>query len=141
MVEKARILMNNCKITITTAVDGQETTVVREGVLSLDLSLISLAYREENAEIFLCFRGEQASIERKGDYGLRLVLKEGEQSEGEIGIGGSNGKMMTYTHRVAYSVTKNSLLASLKYDLLFGDEKQEMRLRIMARMNEERGYE
>ena len=53
---------------------------------------------------------------------------------GEIGIGGAGGEIHTFAHRVAYSVSKDSLLLSLKYDLLISGEKQEMKLRLLARL-------
>ena len=48
---------------------------------------------------------------------------------------GSEGDVEVFAHKVAYSIGRDSLLLSLQYDLLFGSEKQEMKLRILSRLN------
>ena len=126
--------MQACKLTITTTADGVENSITREGEMELSLAKVLLRYREENAFVVLILEGDTAKIEREGDYSLRLTLKEGETLMGEIGIGGAGGEIHTFAHRVAYSVSKDSLLLSLKYDLLISGEKQEMKLRLLARL-------
>ena len=125
--------MKACKLTITTTADGVENSVTREGEMELSLTGVQLRYREENAFVVMILKGESAEIQREGDYSLRLFLKRGEVSQGTIGIGGSNGEIQTFTHRVSYSVSKDSLLLSLYYDLLISGEKQEMKLRLLSR--------
>ena len=125
--------MKSCKVTITTAVDGRETEFSCKGELALSAYSATLRYRQENADVSLVLDGETAKIERVGDYSLRLFLKNGRESEGALGLGDSGGNIQIFTHRVVYSIGKNSLLASLRYDLLFGKERQEMNLRILAR--------
>ena len=126
--------MQACKLTITTTADGVENSITREGEMELSLSKTLLRYCEENAFVVIILEGDTAKIEREGDYSLRLSLKEGETLTGEIGIGGAGGEIQTFAHRVAYSVSKDSLLLSLKYDLLISGEKQEMKLRLLARL-------
>lgn len=125
--------MKACKVTIITNTDGQENTVVRDGCMELSLSQVFITYQEENAVVTLRLQGENAEIERKGDYSLHLNLKRGVLQDGQIGLGDSCGGVQTLAHRIQYSVTKNSVLASLRYDLLFGEEKQAMQLRIISR--------
>ena len=125
--------MKVCKVTISTKTDGQENTIVRDGEMDLSFSHVSIGYREENAIVSLRLQGENAEIERKGDYALQLILKRGTVQDGKIGLGGSSGEVQTFTHRIQYSVTKNSVLVALRYDLLFGEEKQEMSLRLVSR--------
>ena len=125
--------MKACKLTITTTADGVENSVTREGEMELLLTGVQLRYREENAFVVMILKGESAEIQREGDYSLRLFLKRGEVSQGTIGIGGSNGEIQMFTHRVSYSVSKDSLLLSLHYDLLISGEKQEMKLRLLSR--------
>ena len=126
--------MKACKLTITTTADGVENSITREGEMELSLSKVLLRYREENAFVMIILEGDTAKIEREGDYSLRLQLKEGEVLTGEIGIGGAGGEIQTFAHRVAYSVSKDSLLLSLKYDLIISGEKQEMKLRLLSRV-------
>jgi uncharacterized beta-barrel protein YwiB (DUF1934 family) len=125
--------MKACKVTIITNTDGQENTVVRDGYMELSLSKVSITYQEENAVVSLRLQEENAEIERKGDYSLHLKLKRGKLEDGQIGLGGSCGKIQTLAHRIQCSVTKDSVLAALRYDLLFGEEKQEMQLRLLSR--------
>ena len=94
---------------------------------------VTLRYKEENAFIVVLLRGESAEIERVGDYTLRLQLKRGEMTQGILGMGGMDGEIETFTHKVAYSMTKDSLLLSLQYDLIISGEIQKMKLRVLGR--------
>ena len=125
--------MKRCKVTITTAVDGRETEFSCVGTLDLSARIVKLCYSEENASVSLILDGETAQVERNGDYSLRLFLKRGKENEGALGFGENAGQIKVYTHRVAYSIGRDSVLASLHYDLLFGEDRQEMKLRVLAR--------
>lgn len=125
--------MQACQLTITTAADGNENTISRKGEFNLSLDNLTVCYREENALVSISLRGEEADMERRGDYDLCLHLQRGTETEGFIGMGGSEGGISLYTHKVAYSVGKDSLLLSLHYDLLISGEKQEMKLRLYAK--------
>ena len=128
MVEENK--MQVCKITLTTTVDGTETQIVKTGYASLSPLRSVVAYQEENAAITLIFEKGSVKIERRGDYELFLLLEQDKLSTGEIGLGDALGKLQAHTHKLSYSVGKASLLALLHYDLLFGDERQEMKLRV-----------
>lgn len=131
MVEEHK--MQACKITLTTSVDGKEAQIVRTGSVSLSLSKAVVCYREENAELTLIFEKEGVKLERRGDYALSLLLKQGEISKGTLGFGESVGEIRVQAHKISYSVGKDCLLASLHYDLLFGEERQEMKLRLYVK--------
>lgn len=126
--------MRPCYLTITTTADGVETELSREGEIELSVNKTVLVYKEEQAVVRFTLQGESAFVERQGDYSMRLWLKRGEKCEGALGLGGAEGLIYTYTHRVAYSIGNNSLLASLRYDLLINDEPQEMNVRLLARL-------
>ena len=125
--------MKKCRLTIVTAVDGQETEFSTEGELVLSVKDIYIRYRQDASVIELRLQGETAYIKRCGDYSLSLELRRGEKTKGLLGIGGNEGGIEVCTHKVAYSQGKDSVLASLHYDLLIGAEKQKMKLRIIAR--------
>ena len=125
--------MKACKVTITTKTDGQENTIVREGEMEATASCVTIAYKEEDALVSMRLQNETAEIERQGDYSLRLRLERGVLHKGELGLGGSCGEIETFAHAIQYSVTETSVLASLRYDLLFGTEKQEISLRFVSR--------
>ena len=131
MVEENK--MQGCKITLTTSVDGKETQIVRKGSVSLSLSRAVVSYREENAFLTLIFEKESVKLQRRGDYSLSLLLKQGETCGGTLGFGGSVGDIRVYAHKIGYSIGKDSLLASLHYDLIFGEERQEMKLRLYVK--------
>lgn len=132
--------MKTCRLTITTIADGVENSIVREGKMELALSGAELVYREENALVAVKLHDSMAEIIREGDYTLRLFLEEGKQTLGAIGIGGAEGEIQTFARRIAYSVSKDSLLLSLHYDLMISGETQEMKLRLLSRFEED-GYE
>ena len=125
--------MKKCRVTITTVVDGQENTITREGEMELSVSSITLIYREENGSTRMHLEKECADIERIGDYTMRLHLVCGERTDGEIGLGGSNGGIEVLTRRVQYSTTEKSLLLSLHYDLIISGERQKMQIRLKSR--------
>lgn len=125
--------MKRCQVTITTEVDGRETEFSCEGILVLHARSATIRYKEENASVSLVFDGETVRVERNGDYCLRLFLKRGEENEGILGFGENAGQIKVFTHRVAYSIGQDSVLASLHYDLIFGAERQKMKLRVLAR--------
>lgn len=131
MVEENK--MQACKIALTSSVDGKETQMVRTGKVSLSLSKSVVCYQEENAEIMLIFEKDSAKLERRGDYSLSLLLKQGEISDGTLGLGGSVGEIRVHAHKVSYSISKDTLLASLRYHLIFGEERQEMKLRLYVK--------
>lgn len=131
MVEENK--MQDCKITLTTSVDGKETQIVRAGSVWLSLSKAVVCYREENAELTLIFEKDGVKLERRGDYALSLLLKQGGISEGILGLGNSVGNIRVHAHKINYSIGKDCLLASLHYDLIFGEERQEMKIRLYVK--------
>ena len=131
--------MKSCRMTITTATDGQENSIVRDGDMKLSCSSALLRYQEENAFVIMKIEGEVVEIERQGDYTLHLKLKKNEILEGSIGIGGSEGPIQAVARKVSYSVTKDSILLSLHYDLIFGVEIQTIKLRVISRFFDEEG--
>ncbi len=127
--------MRRCKITINTTVDGQETSFSTYGEMSLSIYGVTVRYQQENATITLAFKGGDVTVDRLGDYSLHLDLKEDTLTKGKIGIGGNEGEIEIQTHKVQYLVGKDSLLASLRYDLLMSGDVQRMQLRILARFS------
>ena len=132
MVEKEK--MQACRIIINTTVDGCETQTIREGEMLLTSLSATLVYREENAEVSVVLENGVAKIERLGDYALSLILQGEEITQGLIGLGNSQGEIQTYAYKVAYSIGKDSALAVLHYDLIIGQERQEMKLWLHAKL-------
>lgn len=125
--------MQQCKITLTTSADGEESQITRTGSVLLTVSKAIVCYREENAEITLTFENGGARIERRGDYELSLFLEEGKVGDGMLGLGGALGAIRTEARKISYSIGKDSLLAILHYDFIFGAERQEMKLRLYVK--------
>ena len=125
--------MQQCKITLTTSADGEESQITRTGSVLLTVSKAIVCYREENAEITLTFENGGARIERRGDYELSLFLEEGKACDGMLGLGGALGTIRTDARKISYSIGKDSLLAILHYDFIFGAERQEMKLRLYVK--------
>lgn len=119
-------------LTIASAVDGKENTFTYEAEIELSAFSGVLRYEENGTRVELRFTKDEVRIDRKGDYGLSLCLKEGERTEGTLSVAGADGTIWVRASRVGYSIGKNSILASLKYSMIFKDEIQEMSLRIKA---------
>lgn len=128
--------MQKCMVSITTTADGTENAITREGKMFFSDDLVKLVYREENALICIELQENTARIERSGDYTLKLSLQNGKTGQGEIGINGASGSVGTFTDRILYSVTGESLHAVLHYDLLIAGQRQKMRLNLRAKFVE-----
>ena len=125
--------MKECRVSITSNVDGQENSFVREGYIDLSPVRPQISYVEEDGQVQIYLEGETAYVERRGSYSLKLRLERGKVGKGYIGIGGQEGEIQTFAKKIAYSTSKNSLLVSLQYVLTIGGEKQTTSLRLSAR--------
>lgn len=125
--------MRTCDISITTVADGKKTSFSAKGEMLLSAYKAQLAYREEQSRVQVYLETETAMILREGDYTLRIPLKRGEMTSGTLGVGGNEGEIKAFAYKVEYSIREDSLLAILHYDLLFGEGRQEMKLRVVAR--------
>lgn len=124
--------MQPCRIEISTKTDGKETRVVKAGRMQLSSTSLALLYEENGGQVELTMQNGAVEISRKGDYSMFLHLEKGRITDGFIGVNGQSGKMQTRTNRLAYALNEKSALFSLHYDLLIGEEPQEMKLRIFA---------
>ncbi len=125
--------MQKCRLSIQTSVDGQISRCVRLGEMEDTETGLVLRYTEQNAGVELRLEGKKAHIRRQGDYSLDLLLVEGENTEGKLGLGGAEGGMQTHTGQVSFSVNENALEIELSYGLIFGDEVQKMHLLIKGK--------
>ena len=124
--------MQEVFLTIWTAVDQEESRFSCKAEMECSPLSAVLRYTQENAQITIYVGENETRIERDGDYSMRLPLRENCRTQGMLSIGGNEGLLDVSTKRVAYSLTKDSLLLQLEYTLHFGNEAQEMRLRIKA---------
>ena len=94
-----------------------------------------IRYTDENSNSSIYVDTNAVRISRNGEYSIELNLEEGKKTISRLGIGGSVGEIPTRTEKIAYSLTSNSVLLSLKYALVFGaDEVQKMKIRLTARI-------
>ena len=125
--------MKNCRITITTTIDGVSTEAVRQGQAELSLLSAKIDYLEAQAKVRIALEDGKLQIYREGDYTQALYFQEGQILEGKLGIGGADGVIFTKTNRLSYSLSDTSLLLSLHYDLLIGDEPQSVQIRLFVK--------
>ncbi|MBQ8319578.1 MAG: DUF1934 family protein [Clostridia bacterium] len=124
--------MKKCHLSIVSSVDGNENTFSYAASYKRSAFSGVLCYEENGARVEMRFEKGAILIRREGDYGLNVVLKEGERTEGLLFVAGASGAVQVETTRAKYSLTETSVLASLKYRLIFQAETQEMSLRIKA---------
>ncbi len=125
-------MMQDGFLTIRTTVDGTESRFSCKAEMEFTSLSAVLRYVEENAQVTITVNESGATIERRGDYSMRLSLRERERTQGVLSIGGNEGSIDVETERIAYSLNKKSLLLQLHYTLHFGSERQRMRLMIKA---------
>ena len=126
--------MKNCRIKLSSTVDGKKTETAYEGQIEVLDNLITVSYAEEQAFVELRLMDKKVSMQRTGDYTLKLAFEKGKVCNGLLGIAGSEGALQTETTRLAYLVTDDSFMLTLHYKLLIGTETQDMRLRLDAKI-------
>ena len=124
--------MKKCRMQISTITDGNRQEISREGEFLLLPRSAVLCYKEDATQVTIRLDGEKALVERIGDYYLSLRLENGKTTEGILGIGGGEGKILSQTHEIEYRISERMLVLSLVYDLIFGEERQKMHLRLLA---------
>ena len=124
--------MQEVFLTIWTAVDQEESRFSCKAEMECSSLSAVLRYTQENARTTIYVEENETRIEREGDYSMRLSLRENCRTQGVLSIGGNEGVLDVTTKRIAYTITKHSLLLQLEYALDFGNEVQQMRLRIKA---------
>lgn len=128
-------MIKKCDLTLKSIVDGAENLFCVEGRLEDRAGKFKVCYREDPAIVHIIFVAQgEANIDREGDYTLRLPLKQGELTQGELGINGNTGNLGVRTQSIEYTFTEDGLSAQLRYDLLLGDDVQEMDLQIQAKV-------
>ena len=129
--------MQRAFLTITTTVDGVSNRISRDAEMELSSFSALLRYEEQGAFVNVKVENGIVTYLREGDYGLSICLIEGKQTEGTLCLGASRGSMLVETKKIQYNISKSGLLLKAEYTLLFGEEKQEMRLNISARYHSE----
>ena len=127
-------LMNG-KLTIVTQIDGGAETSATFNV-EMDLSPFNakLFYQDGESSVRIDVNDIGLTIERSGDYGFFLKLKENKETLSQLNVAGSVGDLTTHTEYLRYSIKEKSLLLSVKYSLVFGGgEQQIMKIRLTAR--------
>ena len=125
--------MKACRLTITTVTDGKETHFTTDAQAEITAINATIEYTENGTQVRIEVEKNTVKISREGDYTLHLIVQEGVLTQGTLGIGGSEGTLSVLGKKVNYSLQKDSLLLSMRYDLIFGDEPQEMKIRLFAK--------
>ena len=118
---------------IKTSTDSTETEIVRVGKVEETANGLILRYHEETAEVEIRIYKERADLFRQGDYNLKLPLEQGKKTIGLLGLGGNEGEIEIFTREIFVGNAQGLMLVKLDYDLYFGQEKQEMKLRILIK--------
>ena len=119
---------------MTTTTDGTKNTFFMEGELEILPTSIFVRYSEENARVVIHGQEDFVCIEREGDYSMKLPLQKGKLQTGELGIGNQTGAIQVDTREIAMTKKQDGLLLHLGYDLHIGNEKQEMQLKLLAKV-------
>lgn len=125
------------KITITTQIDDTAENFANfNGEMDFSLLGAKVLYQDGEASVRIQINAQTLVIERSGDYGFFLELREGENIPAKLNVAGAEGDLTAYTEYLRYAIKEKSLLLSVKYALVFvGGERQKMKIRLTARLN------
>ena len=124
--------MQEYKLTLSTTVDGNSTQISKTGQIEFDEGVLTLVYADEESQTTVKVEKGKAEVIRKGDYAMHLYLEEGKTKTGELQIATGKGEIQVKAHQVKCEVKADKALVTLLYDILFGEEKQEMQIRVLA---------
>ena len=130
--------MQKCTLTLVTMADGRETRETHQAEVEVEQASVCVRYLDGVSSVFLSLSKGEATIERVGDYAMRLPLKSGTKTQGSLSVAGATGELHAFTKAVDFAVKTTGILFRLDYQLLFEEEKQEMRVSGRAQINGER---
>ncbi|MBQ8406714.1 MAG: DUF1934 family protein [Clostridia bacterium] len=123
-------MMNACVLKIITETNGEKNTVYKLGKAEFDRSFLKITYTDETSYVSIDLNGKKGKIVRQGEYSLELNLEEGKEIASSIGLGIASGEMDVYTSKMQWTKEDQKANLLLDYTLLFGTEKQNIKLTV-----------
>lgn len=121
------------ELDITTHTNGEKTSLKVKADCTFENGVFNAIYRDNGATVCMQITEKTAKIRRVGDYSLDVTLEKGKRTVSKLGFGSNEGEIATVTDEVSLLARENGVLIFLEYSLDFGREKQNMKLRILAR--------
>lgn len=126
--------MKRVHVRIVSEIDGKKSISGGRGELSRDLISTTLFYSIGEDRVTVFVSDEEVVMEREGSCYLRLVFRPGQSTEGIVGLSrDQSGEIAVFTEKAECELFADGQRIELKYYLLFGEEKQETVLRLIAK--------
>ena len=122
--------MQECSLHILSSVDGETKQFRQDGEFFVSDEKTEIRYMQEGSSVCILITADGTLIERKGEYELSLLLREGQKTLGKIGLGTSFGNVEISTKKILCQQKDVGVSFSAEYALHFGAELQRMKLRI-----------
>lgn len=123
--------VENCTLSIVSCVDGVSSKTETKGFLDFEGKLLSYTDAEGTTEISF---NNEITVERKGNYGLFLLLRQGETTTGKLSIGSNVGELPILTQNCRYELSQKCLKFWMNYDIDMSGTVQNMRLYLVAKI-------
>lgn len=122
-----------CLVRILSEADGKKSLFSSEGFYSESEHGGEITCRPGGSPMVVGWIKEEVFIRRDGEVYLRLRLKEGEETEGEIGLSPeTKGKVSVRTEKIAIGRSGKEIKIESEYVLRFDFGRQRMRIRLNA---------
>ena len=122
-----------CRVRILSEADGKKSLFSSEGFYSESEHGGEITCRPGGSPMVVGWIKEEVFIRRDGEVYLRLRLKEGEETEGEIGLSPeTKGKVSVRTEKIAIGRSGKEIKIESEYVLRFDFGRQRMRIRLNA---------
>lgn len=121
-------------VRIISEIDGEKSISGSRGELERGMLFANLYYPVGEDRVTLRVTGQEIVMEREGSCYLRLSFRPGRISEGLIGHSKTSfGEVKIDTSTALCEWAADGIRITLKYALLFGEERQETSLRLIAK--------
>lgn len=129
-----------CVISLLTEADGKKTLIVRRGAMRMAEGGVSVSYEGEGDGGVFFTDGNRAEWTGEGEIRSALRFDKDKITRGEFGLPGLNGGAAIETHKIALKIKTDQISAEVKYTLHFDYGKEEMCVKLIARLTEKTDF-
>ena len=126
----------DCKIKITSFIDGEKSTVSTEGKLINTSPELRVEYLLDSDQCSLTANGNEIVQTRRGRQNVSITFREGEQTECVLGFNGFSGTIPVFTENFEISILRihnryeTSYIYTISIRYTLGEQKIELTITV-----------